>query len=86
MTKTIWKFPLPYGGEAIHIPMPLNAEIIHIDLQGLVPCLWAEIPDTGAEEETRMFAIFGTGFEIPSSATHLGTFIQGGFVWHVYEL
>ena len=40
-------------------------------------------------EPTRPVAIFGTGFEIPKSVgahRHVCSAIDGGFVWHVFEV
>jgi len=50
-----------------------------------VPSILSRVkPD--AEKEIRRFALFGTADDIPAEVgRYLGTFEDGGYVWHVFE-
>jgi len=59
MQKTIYKYPLVvYDMQIIEIIN--DAEILSIQVQNGVPCLWALV-DPKKEKEERTFEIFGTG-------------------------
>lgn len=45
--KTIWKFELPDAD--CKVKMPIGAEIVKVEAQNGVPCMWA-IVDTEAKE------------------------------------
>jgi len=50
------------------------------------PALWAEV-NTEAETALRAFIIRGTGQPIPDdSLDYVGSFNDGSFVWHVWEV
>ena len=82
--KTIYKYPIQITDKQ-DVGMPECANVIHVGLdpQG-TPCIWAEVV---TERSLRIYEVFvvGTGNPIPSVAkNHLGSFVQGPFVWHVY--
>ena len=59
MNKQIWEFPITDPANII-IPMPKNAEVLTIQMQGQNPCIWALVePDN--ELEKRYFELHGTG-------------------------
>jgi hypothetical protein len=68
--------------------MPKGAKILCVQMQGVTPCLWAEV-DTASDVEQRAIDIYGTGHPLPHYMNehhhYIGTVQQGGFVWHVYE-
>lgn len=85
--RTIWKFPLEVTDEQ-RVEMPEAAEILCVQVQGGVPCIWARvIPD--AMKKKRTIAIYGTGhpMKVRQCDTYVGTFqLQGGaLVFHVYS-
>ena len=87
MVRAIWKFQLGVLDEQI-VFMPEGAEILHLQVQRDVPCVWA-IVDPDARQEPRKFWTIVTG-DIPddrSLATHIGSYqLEGGsFVAHVFE-
>lgn len=89
--KTIWKYPLTTETRCI-IGMPEGAEILTIQVQNNVPCVWAEV-DTEAELEERVFCFFATGEEIGFDGQeydylYVGTvqLYNGASVLHVFEL
>lgn len=82
--RVVWKFPV---GWRATVEMPTGAQIVLVDESndGLLGAyLWAEV-DPNAPKEQRTFTIFGTGHVIPPEYHHVGSFISGPFVWHVYE-
>jgi hypothetical protein len=87
---TIYKFPFEIT-DMQEIEMPMAAQIIHVGLDPSgTPCLWAEVDPT-APATHRKIAVIGTGNPLDfghdyTSARHLGSLVQGPFVWHVYEV
>lgn len=81
--RTIFKYPFEIKDE-IQISMPEGAEILAIQIQRGVPCMWALVVP-GEQEEARRFMIYGTGHEIYKSGKYIATFQTGSLVWHVFE-
>jgi len=53
--------------------------------------VWIEIQDDineygGARTEHQELRVFGTGQQIPLQAQHVGSTLDGQFVWHVYRV
>lgn len=86
--KSIWKFPITkrmneYG--AYEVLMPSDHKILSVQVQGDVPCIWAEV-DPESEVKAKTLFIVGTGKYVPDAVTRfIGTFQQSPFVWHLYE-
>lgn len=81
--KVIWKWSIQTG---IGAGLPEGAEVIHAgpDPNGR-PCVW-EIHDEGAPAGPgRHFVLVGAGQPFPGG-THLGTYVAGACVWHLFEL
>ena len=89
MKKTIWKFELEIADKQT-IEMPVNAEILTVQTQNEIPCLWALV-DPDDPKEDRVIKIFGTGHPIVYDAgvdrKYIGTYqLRGGsLVFHVFE-
>lgn len=84
--RKIYKYDLPVMDVA-EVSLPAGAEILKIEAQRGMACLWALIDDLQRPEK-RTFLIVGTGNPVPDEATketHVATFQQGPFVWHVFE-
>jgi hypothetical protein len=81
--KTIYKYQFEISS-VIEILMPEKSQVVHVGLQNSIPCIWAEVPKSNINI-VRRFGIFGTGHDIPDSCEHIATFIDGNFVWHLYE-
>ena len=73
------------------LAMPKDAEILCIQLQNDVPCIWALV-DPENENKNRKFRIYGTGhpIEISYNSEHhyIGTFqmANGSLIWHCFEV
>ena len=84
---TIWKYPLS-PREVQDLSMPDGAEILTVQTQKEQVCLWAKV-DPQAPKVIRTFGVFGTGWEIVTTASmrYIGTvqLEDGDFVYHVFE-
>ena len=89
MNKTIWKFELETTDNQT-IEMPVNAEILTVQTQNEIPCIWALVDPTQVKEK-RFIEVFGTGhdvhYDMGVSRNYLGTYqLHGGsLVFHVFE-
>lgn len=87
--KTIYKYECTVD-DRFELEMPFNAEIIKVAVQ--VPnvgqdrkfCIWAMV-DSEEEKETRCFQIVGTGNPIDDDMEFVESFIDGDFVWHLFQ-
>ena len=82
--KTIYKYPIEITDKQ-EIQMPFGAEVIHagLDPQGM-PCLWATVESANSPEPV-LVGVVGTGNPMPLHAErHVGSFVQGPFMWHVF--
>jgi hypothetical protein len=81
---TIYKFPIPIQ-DTFTVPLPDDAVVVHagLDPQG-VPCLWARL-DPNAPRTDRVFHLRGTGHPVPDDLHHIASFVNGPFVWHLFE-
>ncbi len=90
MKKTIWKFELETTDNQ-EIEMPIGSEILTIQTQNVIPCIWALI-DPNADKEVRRFEIYGTGHpihcDIGVKRNYIGTYqlYNGSLVYHVFEI
>ena len=86
--KVIHKFPLQIT-DYQEISMPVDCEVVLVENQFELPCIWAVV-DTEQLFETRGFYMIGTGIEIPEevqlNSVYLGTAIlfQGSQVYHIF--
>jgi DNA-directed RNA polymerase subunit RPC12/RpoP len=84
--RKIYKYPLPLNDE-IAISMPEGSEILTVQIQGMLPYIWA-IVDTDAPKTTRYLCIRGTGHIFKGNeGKYIGTFQynDGTLVFHVFE-
>lgn len=81
--KTIYKYPIEITDEQ-KIQMPLDAKVIHagLDPNG-IPCIWAMASSHLADHSHYVY-VRGTGHEISDSRRHIGSFVEGPFMWHVF--
>jgi len=87
--ETIWKFPLKITDGAQLVPMPKDAEVLCVDVQRGVICIWTLV-ESEAPTEIRKFRIYGTGHEmdINEDVVYIGSvqMLGGALVWHVFEV
>jgi len=82
--KTIYKYQLTLSDNPI--TMIKGAEILTVKLQNDTPTLWALVDTDEYLQESRLIVIRGTGHTIEDNAKHITTYMDGPFVWHVFEL
>lgn len=89
MQKTISKYKFEIN-DNVYIEMPLDYEILSVQVQNGIPCIWALV-DAGNARERRRFEIFGTGHPIECNSRierkFIGTFQlnDGILVFHLFE-
>lgn len=49
------------------------------------PALWLETPREQHKVVQIQIYIVGTGQDVPQGTTHVGSFVQHQYVWHVYQ-
>jgi len=84
----IWKYEFEVK-DFVDIKMPKDSQILSVQDQNGVACLWVLI-NTKRPETIRKFRIFGTGNSLPVNEDihkYIGTFQtkQGLLVWHLFE-
>jgi hypothetical protein len=86
---TIHKFPVGTPGSQFTARMPAEAKMLTVQMQDGKPFMWALV-DQHLGKVDRRFITFGTGWELEGfEAKHMryiGTFQDGQFVWHLFEL
>lgn len=87
MPKVVYKYMVP-NERSTPIEMPVDSKVVHVDLQRGDLMLWVEHGwvDENTPRTKRCFDVFGTGHAIPFESTYVGTFFDGPFVFHVYEV
>lgn len=86
--RTIYKYQLELAEHIQPIQMPVAADLLHAEMQGCVPLIWAMV-DPDAPETTRAFRLIGTGWPIGEDETrldHISTVRDREFVWHIFEV
>lgn len=84
--KRIFKYPLSWeqSTDRATVAMPSAASLIHYGNDPLgVPCIWAEVDELDGVE-TRVVRVVATGQPVPSGFTHVQSFKDGTFIWHIY--
>jgi hypothetical protein len=72
----------------LELDLPEGSEVLTLQLQNGVPCLWVLCNDTAQPSETRRFEWFGTGqYLAPAEYAYVGTcqFYEGRLVLHLFE-
>jgi len=81
--KTIYKYTL--HSQDCSLQLPKGAEILSVQLQNQIPTLWALVNPMTVTEE-RHICIVGTGWQVEDNMKYITTYMDGYFVWHVFEL
>lgn len=89
--RVVYKYAAPIE-DSFSLELPVGAEILHLDAQRDVPCLWALVdPSDNAKKEARVFFYVGTGHKHPArfwrGLKHVGTvqLESGSLVYHLFE-
>jgi hypothetical protein len=82
--KTIYKYPLT--SQDCTLTLPAGAEILTVKLQNDKPTLWALVDTEEDLKFSRHICIVGTGWQVEDNMEYITTYLDGHFVWHVFEL
>lgn len=86
--KKIFKYPLEVEDKQV-VMMPVDAQILCIQVQHGTPCIWALVDPALAASQERTLLTFGTGHELPTGLelSYIGTYLVhgGNLVFHVFE-
>jgi hypothetical protein len=82
--KTIYKYPL--NSQDCTLQLPKGAKLLTVQLQNQIENLWALVDPHTSELEERHICIVGTGWEVEDNMEYITTYMDGYFVWHVFEL
>ena len=89
MPQVVHKYPLAIFDPAtdrVTVPMPWTREILCVQMQAGVPCVWARV-DPESTLVPVVFAVVGTGHPLPAdSGPYVGTVqLHGGaLILHVF--
>ena len=80
---TVWKFRIVIDDQTVRMPAHARVICVGLDPENL-PCIWAEVISENSLVDFSVF-VTGTGHAVPEGDNrHVGSFIQGPFVWHVW--
>jgi hypothetical protein len=89
----VWKYPIawPPADDRFSIVLPPLTQVLAIQVQHGIPCVWALVDPTRHPVDERWFRIAGTGHEIADRIVgqgYIGTFqlLGGSLVLHVFEV
>ncbi len=87
MSKTVvWKFPLTYKEATIQVEIPEVFQLLYVDAQGELPCVWAEVVPDRKTIHLKFFVI-ATGETMSENFTakYVGSCqTRAGLMFHVY--
>jgi hypothetical protein len=81
--KTIYKYEL--SSKDASMKLPKGAEILSVAIQDGRPMLWALVDPENVLED-RFISTVGTGWELEDNMKYICTYMEGYFVWHVFEM
>ena len=84
--KKIFKYQLETTSVQ-EIEMPEAAEVLTVQIQNEVPCIWVLVEPNSAVIK-RTFEIFGTGYDVPENVNrkYIGTYQHYRGVFHCFEI
>lgn len=83
--RVVWKYPLALTSATQQVTMPAGARVVHVQVQGSEPTLWAEVDPEESRTMLRLFRVVATGVPVPAFFDHRGTIHLDWTVWHIYE-
>lgn len=81
--RALFKYPLAAPGDDDLGRPTIDGDVVHVGLDPKgVACAWI---CGGPKVATRDWAVIGTGWSVPEGMEHRGTWVDGEFVWHLFE-
>lgn len=81
--KTIWKYPIT-DHPCQKIEMPLNVEVLCVQLQNNTPTLWALVETEEPKRPFNILTYYTGSYFIEKKAKYVGTYQLAGLVYHVF--
>jgi len=75
--------------DIISLPIPIDARILTVNMQGSNPCIWALVDPNDVVYKNRKFLLYGTGHAIErNDLSYIGTFqmFNGDLIFHLFEI
>lgn len=84
--RTVWRYEIDLNAD--QFALQVGGTVVHVGLRvARMIELWVEVDtDRLTSDNSNIYRVFGTGHPLPDDATHVGSVIDGPFVWHVYRL
>lgn len=82
--KVVYKYYLSML-EAKQVEVSIDSKVVLVGVQKDRLCIWIET-NIHAWQVERKFEVYGTGLRIYDRRNHVGSFQDGEYVWHVYEV
>ena len=88
MMMAVYNYPIRAQlCEPTEVEMPEGAQVLHVDMQHGMPCVWALVDTGDVPKVRRGFVVVGTGHSFNAEgATFLNTMFHGELVFHAFEL
>lgn len=83
MSAKVYKYTMPEPGETVIHNAPLG-NFLHLAIQSASIQLWAVHDEDTFPSSSHIFVTIGTSQPIPEEYYHVGTVLDGPFVWHVF--
>lgn len=79
----IYKYPLAITNAQL-MYLPEDHKILSVQVQDGQVMMWALVDDERYSDTKYLIEFFGTGHEVDTEGTFIGTVQLSGFVWHVF--
>jgi len=85
--RAVHKFQFTSLSQPLQVLVSREAKVVLVDVQAGVPTVWVDDRwDESLKQYRWDFMAIGTGHPIPDNAEHVGSYQQGPYVWHIYQL
>lgn len=86
--KVIYKYKVPGSNTKFTMTLPVGAEVLTVQKQGLDINMWVLQIAGPAKLEERNFRVIGTGHPFDENLKYVGTVqeLEGALVWHYFEV
>ena len=81
--RRVYKYPLQLIDSVQKLYVHDVSTPLLFAMQDGMPCLWLEVSTSQTKVEKQVM-IVGTGHQVPDGFKHIGSCIDGIFVWHLY--
>ena len=86
--KVIYKYKVPGSNTKFTLTLPVGAEVLTVQKQGLDINMWVLQIAGPAKLEERNFRVIGTGYPFDENLKYVGTVpeLGGALIWHYFEV